>query len=618
MARTLRWQGTFKSLNDTLCTVNIYDEGWTGNVTTLTMADNPFSYEEDDSDDLLNDVIRSKTGYLRIVENNYGDLNAIFPQTDTEHYVTVYYGSNIVFVGFIQAQSFDREYAPGPRAISVPVVSPLGVTKGLRFTPPSAPYYQTLSSVLKDVCDIMNADIQQLTFPDYMLNNTERVLSLRMNTLSYCPFNEDYNITVGSTQTLYKPQTLAAFIEALCNCFGLMVHDNGTEIIFSRFDYLGVYNQYTVNTMGSGSPSYRPITDGATVINISTSPKSADSNETIVLPATKIDINYTDDINPTYELPYNRTKAYSYGDNWVKLTPSTDEISSPYFTVSGLPTTISNNVACCATNGSDVESSFKEMIMYSRVAALSEIFTWKLYNIPKYANRGCKLKFNLKYVVWHQEGGRDYYETDVDAKAKSIGVRIKNGSFYFQNNGTWGTSPDVLYRNTGGTEGINGTWELTIWTSMNSVVSPLEITFFSGNNNEQTGLYAIEDVKIEPIQKGIAAYINNDISNQVSLLSNNGSDKETSVDQTINVKRKSEDALVNENGSFYGVLACNYNYMFVSQYRINYDTFVLPSTVRYLNKTTINGGQETRIIGFKFDLWNDLVTIMAQGANVQT
>ena len=73
MALGKRWSLTFKSLNNVECNVYIYDEGWTGAVTALIGADEPFFYQEDDDESLLT-VLRYRTGYLRVVENSYNAL----------------------------------------------------------------------------------------------------------------------------------------------------------------------------------------------------------------------------------------------------------------------------------------------------------------------------------------------------------------------------------------------------------------------------------------------------------------------------------------------------------------------------------------------------------------
>jgi len=623
MARAVKWTIPFKNLSNMDCRIDIYEEGYSDDPIILSPANadapgcaasSPFTYEESNTEDLM-EVVRTKTGYINLVELQQDALRELFPQTNTEHMVKVYRGTALIFVGFLQAQSFDNEYKPCPRIISIPVACALSVAYGIRFAPTSNPSYRTLASVLKEAVETIDAGIDKIIFPDYILSETERILSLRINTLAYCPFNDDYNIYVGSTETLYNPDLVSDFIENLCHCFGLTAHAVGSEIVFAKYDYNGNYNEYIVNTMDSDTPSFRAIASGATTIDLtSLQPKSDQSRETTILPVNKVEIEYDDKIDPSYSLPYNRTKAHTYGDNWVILTPSTDEITSEYFTFSSLPTTTSNNVACCATNGSDSTNGFNEMMMFSRVTSASELFTWKLYNVPKYANRGCKLMFSLLFVTPHEVGGRMYYDT-TSAPAKSMGVRIKNGGKYFQNNGTWAAAPDVIYRNTGGTEGETNEWELTIWTAMNDITSPLEITFFAGNNSMQVGLLAMEDITLEPIQKGIEKYVANDNSNRDVFTNNNGSVKTTSLSQTFNVRRKSEKALVKSNGGFYSTVASNYGYMFATQYLLSYDTFIMPSIIHYLQKYIIGASSvKRRIVGFDFNLWDDIVTIKAQGS----
>ena len=142
MARQIKWRLQFKSQNGTGCLVNIYEEGYTGSsadttktganvpfavesgVTALNGASDPFEYNEGDSEDLLNDIIRYRTGYIRVVEDNFGDLDEIFPSINTDRYVEFYYGDTLDFVGYIQAQAFDNEWAPGPRIVELPVIGP--------------------------------------------------------------------------------------------------------------------------------------------------------------------------------------------------------------------------------------------------------------------------------------------------------------------------------------------------------------------------------------------------------------------------------------------------------------------------------------------------------------
>ena len=60
----IRWQMQFKSRSNVACKVDIYMRDYTGNdVTQLTGAETPVSWDEDNDEDLLN-VVRLKTGYI--------------------------------------------------------------------------------------------------------------------------------------------------------------------------------------------------------------------------------------------------------------------------------------------------------------------------------------------------------------------------------------------------------------------------------------------------------------------------------------------------------------------------------------------------------------------------
>ena len=96
MARSIRWTIPFKSLNGTNCRIDIYDEGWSGGATELSpnnvnapgyAADDPFMFEETFSNDLLSDVVRYKTGYIRMVELQKDSLSVLYPTSKFQRYV---------------------------------------------------------------------------------------------------------------------------------------------------------------------------------------------------------------------------------------------------------------------------------------------------------------------------------------------------------------------------------------------------------------------------------------------------------------------------------------------------------------------------------------------------
>lgn len=238
MARALRWTVPFMSLNGTYCHIDIYDEGWQGGITTLSSeypsspgvaAPDPFYYEEDNDSDLLH-VIRVKTGYINLIETSFGALTELYPETDKSHYVEFYYGSRLDFIGYMQAQVFDNNWAAGPRLISFPVQSPLGLlgTHSFSFTAYSSLYLKDCLNIIKDGLGV--------GYTQYLLPTDA---SFEISTYLLCPFRENPTKADGSDQ--YNPMTYYEFLVGVCNLHGLVLHDTPDALIFSRYDYSGDY-----------------------------------------------------------------------------------------------------------------------------------------------------------------------------------------------------------------------------------------------------------------------------------------------------------------------------------------------------------------------------------------
>lgn len=116
----IHWKIPFMSLRtETLYTVNIYDDSYTGSPVQLTGAAEPFVTQEDDSDDMFIPV-RTQSGYIRIVDNGK-DANGrtlatadrwdkMLPATNKSRKVTLTNVSGtIVWQGWMQPQTFSGQ-----------------------------------------------------------------------------------------------------------------------------------------------------------------------------------------------------------------------------------------------------------------------------------------------------------------------------------------------------------------------------------------------------------------------------------------------------------------------------------------------------------------------------
>ena len=320
----IRWVMDFVSQNGTTCKVNIYDNNWTAGYTTqITGAADPFFFEEDKSQDLLNDVIRFRTGYIRVVEQgSYGALDAIYPSAAFDRYVEVLYGSTLIFNGYIQVQDFSSELVPVPRILEFPVISPLGLFDKRTFL--NTLYLPPTSVTLGQLLDVMLSGSHYsyvYTPKNYGYPNTVS-LGMKVSSLVAAPYNKDYHhsMNVSPMTKVLKGKEYSYLIEAICKAFGWMCHDTPTALVFTAFEYEDVYCYFPVGHIGESGYRYdSDIPSSAASLTDSFTPADSDAIEQVIQPDTGIEISYEGE-SGTRTFSFDRT--YVPDTNPVVIMPS--------------------------------------------------------------------------------------------------------------------------------------------------------------------------------------------------------------------------------------------------------------------------------------------------------
>ena len=307
---------TWRSLKGRVCRVDIYVRGsQIPAPLSLQPADIPITIEEDASNDLLNDVVRFKTGYLRVKEVANQSISGLYPTDDFSHYVEFYYAGTLNFCGFLQAQDFNNEDLPLPCTREFAIASPLWAISKKKFNFDGIsknPQFITLGSLLDEV--MASAGIyQSVIFPyfeDLKLDNT-------IWSQTFAPWNQDYNHIDRSTTSnpVYEVETYQWFLEAMCKAFGWVLHDDITALTFSMFDYQGRYAKYPVGHIGD--PNYLDILtgpEGGVATALTTNVEEADNQGTlnIIQPFSRIRIEYEGEYITNDEVSYLRTFSRGY------------------------------------------------------------------------------------------------------------------------------------------------------------------------------------------------------------------------------------------------------------------------------------------------------------------
>ena len=138
----IHWQVKFRSLRaNTLYTVSIYDDNYSGTPVQLKGGEHPFTTEEDNDDDFFTPV-RTQSGYLRIVDDGKdasgntlaaGDRwDKMIPTTDMSRKVILTDGNNnIKWQGYLQPQTFTGKMYDNYQEREFPVFCALSVLEGM-------------------------------------------------------------------------------------------------------------------------------------------------------------------------------------------------------------------------------------------------------------------------------------------------------------------------------------------------------------------------------------------------------------------------------------------------------------------------------------------------------
>ena len=310
-----RWTTTFKSRGGVTCLVKIYDPDFPSTIDPFDVkaAADPFSYEEDDSHDLLNDVMRYRTGYLRIIDDDtegYKNISAIYAQNAFDRYVEVYYDGVLSFTGYIQVTDFDDEQVPQPRVLEFPITSPLGLFDKKTFsnTAYMPPTMVTLGQMLSRA--LQSFSYERVYFPRNHGYPNPVGLGMQCFSTLMSSWNDDYHTSVTSqwASKVMKGEPLSYLIEAICKAFGWICHDTPTALIFTAFDYQGEYYYSPVDHIseaGYGGVATDIPTTAVAVTDYLT-PADDHANIETIQPETGIEVEYEGD-DGTIDFSFDRT-----------------------------------------------------------------------------------------------------------------------------------------------------------------------------------------------------------------------------------------------------------------------------------------------------------------------
>jgi len=141
----VKYRSIFKSKDGTVRAIHISDSNYTGAITELVPADNPFTTREEDDDNPFTPM-RPQSGYIRIIDTDNEIFEEIVPANNTQLMVAVYGGTwdgttfqidpfDLQWQGFIQSQVYTQPWTEHKNILELPVISVLGALQYISLSP---------------------------------------------------------------------------------------------------------------------------------------------------------------------------------------------------------------------------------------------------------------------------------------------------------------------------------------------------------------------------------------------------------------------------------------------------------------------------------------------------
>lgn len=587
----------FKSLAGKDCRIDIYDNTYTGSaVTTLKGAAQPVTIQEDNDESLLT-VLRAKTGYINVVEETFGTLAGLYPETNTQLSVEIYYDSELVFYGFIQAQAFENNYQAAPRVLQLPIMSPLALMDGWKFGNDTGNSDSMIGAYL-DECLSLYEDI---ILPRDLLNfeDVNTPLQLMVNNRTVCPWNNDYDYGLradGTDPSPYNPITYQDFLEGFCHLYGLIAHECGKTLVFQKVDYAGQYVKMDVGDLQEDTMDADGMPTGATTLAFESvfTPSGQNSREGLVLPLEKLTYDYGDyrenvpmDLSRSKYVMRVQIPLYEY--NGAILNPQTNEFYSQFFTTQG--GTLEHIDHVRVVGDGTQEGVEMRVILGEGSADNIELFNYTFSDVPNNIT-GATFETSFK----HESG----------EAAKTLRMRVFSNGKYYDTNHDWVAS-EAEAQQEGATTYIpltfdeNGNCKTYDVTSNESRTVKISIYPPAGTGAAVGGI--IYGITLETFADPLRKYeIPVDTKKVVR------SETPSYTDATIDMLMHTACGNSRRLGGGY-VARDTYAYLFRSQLRHKRQVKQSTATdmaLAYLKKITSTAATGTwRIIAVSFDPWND-------------
>lgn len=226
----VRWRVSFRERGEKLGVLNLFEEGYTGEVVELTPAAVPFETEEATDEDMLKPV-RYQTGYIRVLDEN--NLDGLMPKNLTDRYVEYTEDGVLVWRGYMQPNTLSEPWDVQPIEVEFPVISPIGVLEGKYLDSGASMGVVTFAALVIEVMETIGTEYRDVYVPNEWRGaaDDDRVI---LGGLGVSRFNFFTDADEEEGESWYDLESIPCLnvLEELCKFFGWTVYERGDVLYF--------------------------------------------------------------------------------------------------------------------------------------------------------------------------------------------------------------------------------------------------------------------------------------------------------------------------------------------------------------------------------------------------
>lgn len=233
----------FKTKEGNDLAVKIYEDGYVGDVISLTPSDQPFTTQEDDDDDIFV-AVRTQSGYLRVIDSDGTLMQQLMPENNTQRLVKLWQGtySNSIFTedtlkwqGFLQAQAYTQPWLDGATELEFPVKSLLGSLENVPLDTEYAFAYKPIVFVIYIIFDLLRVTPDKLVIISELRSEDTYFLNIYLSLSIFFSKKEISN--EATLETTYIGDNALNIMKDILQLYGLTMREEGGDVYIAQYDY---------------------------------------------------------------------------------------------------------------------------------------------------------------------------------------------------------------------------------------------------------------------------------------------------------------------------------------------------------------------------------------------